>query len=266
MIIPAPSSVAFSILNFPIYWYGIILASAIFISIIVGNKFFNTVNFDLKKDVIISCAPLIIISGIIGARLYFCLLNPSYYLTHPIEILDIRQGGLSIHGAIILGVVGLIVSAKKNKVPVWKVLDSMSCATILGQAIGRWGNYFNSEAYGMPVSGQHWGLFIPESKRVVEYINYSLFHPTFLYECVLDLIGFGILSFILFKFGRKFSGVPFFAYLTLYSLIRFFVERIRIDSALDFGSVHIAEIMSVVLFVVGIWGIIFCAFRTGEKS
>lgn len=265
MIIPAPSSVAFSVFNFPIYWYGIILASAIFVAIIIGNKFFNVINVKMRKDVIISCAPLIIISGIIGARLYFCLLNPSYYFAHPIEIFDIRQGGLSIHGAIILGVPALMISALKNKVPVMNVLDSMSCATILGQAIGRWGNYFNSEAYGFPVSGQAWGVFIPESKRVVEYMNYSLFHPTFLYESILDLFGFGILTFILFKFGKKYSGVPFFAYLTVYSVIRFFVERIRIDSALDIGSLHVAEIMSVILFVIGIAGMIFC-FCKGRQS
>ncbi len=258
MIIPAPSSVAFTIFNFPIYWYGIILATAILVSIIVGNKFFNVINVGFKKDVIISCAPLIIISGIIGARLYFCMLNPSYYLNHPLEILDIRQGGLSIHGAIFLGVLALIYSAKKNNVPVMRVLDSMSCVTILGQAIGRWGNYFNSEAYGFPVAGQHWGVFIPESRRVAEYINYSLFHPTFLYESILDLFGFVILSIILFKFGRKFSGIPFFAYLTLYSLIRFFIERVRIDSALNIGVVPIAEIMSIILFVSGIVGMVIC--------
>lgn len=261
MIIPAPPSVAFSIFGFPIYWYGITLAAAIFVAILVGNKIFNTVNIRLKKDVIISCAPVIIISGIIGARLYFCLLNPSYYFSNPLEILDIRQGGLSIHGAIILGVLSLIWSARKNNVPAMNVLDSMSCATLLGQSIGRWGNYFNSEAYGMPVPGQTWGLFIPESHRIMEYMNYSLFHPTFLYESILDFFGFGLLLFIILKYGKKYSGLPFFAYLTVYSVIRFFIEKIRIDSALNIGTVPIAEIMSLILFAAGIIGMIFYFYK-----
>lgn len=266
MIIPAPPSVALSLFGFPIYWYGIILACAIFVAILVANKFFNVLNRDLKKDVIISCAPWVIILGIVGARLYFCSLNPSYYFYHPIEILDIRQGGLSIHGALILGILTLIISAKKNNVPVMKILDPMGCATILGQAIGRWGNYFNSEAYGLPVLGQKWGLFIPESRRVAQYLNYSLFHPTFLYESVLDLFGFGFLTFIFFRFGKKYSGLPFFAYLTLYALIRYFIEKIRIDSALNIDGVPIAEIISVSLFIIGFVGTIYSIYRVKIKQ
>lgn len=265
MIIPAPPSVALSLFGFPIYWYGIILACAIFVAILVANKFFNVLNRDLKKDVIISCAPWVIILGIVGARLYFCSLNPSYYFYHPSEILDIRQGGLSIHGALILGILTLIISAKKNNVPVMKILDPMGCATILGQAIGRWGNYFNSEAYGLPVFGQKWGLFIPESRRVAQYLNYSLFHPTFLYESVLDLLGFGFLTFIFFRFGKKYSGLPFFAYLTLYAVIRYFIEKIRIDSALNIDGVPIAEIISVSLFIIGFVGTIYSIYRVKIK-
>ena len=266
MIIPAPSSVAFSFLGFPIYWYGIILALAIFCAIVVGNKIFNVINSDDKKDIIISCAPVIIISGIIGARLYFCMLNPSYYFSHLLEILDIRQGGLSIHGALIFGIAALIFSAKKNNVSVMKVLDAMSCATLLGQAIGRWGNYFNSEAYGVPVVGQNWGLFIPESKRVAEFVNYSLFHPTFLYESVLDLFGFGLLLWLILSVGKNIRGLTFFAYLAVYSLIRFFIEQIRVDSALNIASVPIAEIMSVVFFVIGILGALIVFIKNLKKN
>lgn len=266
MIIPAPEAVAVSILNFPVYWYGIILAAAIFVSIIVANFIFNRVNCNLKKDIIISCAPLIIILGILGARLYFCSLNPAYYYTHLIEIADIRQGGLSIHGAIIFGIIGLIIAAKRNNVPPIRVLDAMACATLLGQSIGRWGNYFNSEAYGFPVKDQTWGLFIPQSHRVFEYADYSLFHPTFLYESLSDFFGFGILLLIILKYGKKYSGLTFFSYLTIYSIIRFFIEQIRVDSALNFGSLPIAEIISVLFFFIGLCGIFVCIVRHSKLS
>ncbi len=253
MIIPALEPVAFNLFNIPVYWYGICMAFAIFTAIIVANMLLN---IRFKKDVILSAAPVIIVAGIAGARLYFCLLNPTYYFSHPIEILDIRQGGLSIHGALIFGILSLLFVAKKYKIPFLNILDAMGTATILGQSIGRWGNYFNSEAYGLPVNGQNWGLFIPIERRVAQYSDFSLFHPTFLYESVLDFVGFLVLLFIYFKFGKKYSGLPFFAYLIIYSVIRFFIEQIRVDSALNVGSVPIALVISVVMFLIGILGML----------
>ncbi len=264
MIIPAPNDIAFNLFGLPIYWYGVTMATAIFVSMIVANKLYNIVNKDLRLDVIIEYAPFIILFGILGARLYFCTLNPGYYFAHPIEILDIRQGGLSIHGAIIGGVISMIAIAKKVKVPIMSIIDSMSVATILGQSIGRWGNYFNSEAYGLPVASQTWGLFIPASKRVSEFMDYSLFHPTFLYESLLDFGGFFILLFIILKFGKKYQGVPFFSYLILYSIIRYFIEQIRVDSALNVGSLPIAEIVSVVLFIIGLVGLLFVVAKNSR--
>lgn len=266
MIIPAPHDIAFNLFGIPIYWYGITMAAAIFVAMVVGNKLFNTVNIKLRKDVIIEFAPYIILCGILGARLYFCMLNADYYFAHPIEILDIRQGGLSIHGAILGGVISMIAIAKNINVPVMSIIDSMSCATLLGQSIGRWGNYFNSEAYGVPVLSQNWGLFIPQAKRVSEYADYSLFHPAFLYESVLDFLGFFILLFIILKFGKKYQGLPFFAYLIMYSVIRFFIEQIRVDSALNVGVLPIAEVISIILFAVGLMGIIFVIIRNSRYS
>lgn len=261
MIIPASNDIAFNLFGIPIYWYGITMAMAIFVAMVVANKLYNIINKGKRTDVIIEFAPYIILSGLLGARLYFCFLNPDYYFSHPLQILDIRQGGLSIHGAILGGVISMAAIAKTIKVPVMSIIDSMSCATILGQAVGRWGNYFNSEAYGLPVVSQNWGLYIPEAKRVAEFADYSLFHPAFLYESILDLFGFFILLVVLLKFGKKYQGLPFFAYLTLYSLIRFFIERIRVDSAFNIGTLHIAELVSAGLFIAGIAGIIFIILK-----
>lgn len=255
-IIPAPNSVAFEMFNIPIYWYGIFMAVAIFLAIVVANFIYNRVNTNLKKDAILEFAPLLIVFGILGARLYFCFLSADYYFANPLEILDIRQGGLSIHGALIAGILGIFYFAKRSKVPVMTILDPLACATFLGQVVGRWGNYFNSEAYGLPVAGQNWGLYVPEMKRVVPYMNFELFHPTFLYESCLDLVGFFVLLFIIKKFGKTFRGLTFFSYLVLYSIIRFFVEQIRVDSALNVaGVVPIAELMSLSLGVIGVIGI-----------
>ena len=253
MIIPAPNDIAFNIFGISIYWYGIIMALSIFIAIIIANKLFNAKNNE-KKYIILDFAPVIIILGILCARLYFCALNIDYYFFHPLKILDIREGGLSIHGAIIGGILSTIFMVKKYKIPFLKIIDPIACSTILGQAIGRWGNYFNSEAYGYPILSKNWGLFIPTSKRISEFSDYSLFHPAFLYESILDLFAFFILLFIYKKTNR--SGLTFFSYLTIYAIIRFFIEMIRIDSALNVGPLPIAEVISVILFITGILGII----------
>ncbi|MBQ8460217.1 prolipoprotein diacylglyceryl transferase [bacterium] len=255
-IIPSIEPVAFHLFGLPIYWYGIIMAFGIFVAMICANHLFNKINTDIRKDIIIEYAPWLIFAGIIGARLYFCALNPHYYITHPIEILDIRQGGLSIHGAVIGGILSIIFVAKKSKIPILSIADSLACATILGQAIGRWGNYFNSEAYGIPTENQNWGLFIPEKYRIANYTEFNLFHPTFLYESIANIIAFIILLYIYKKFGRKYRGITLFSYFTIYAVIRFFIEQIRVDSALNIGSFPIAQIVSIILFIIGFIGII----------
>lgn len=254
MIIPAPPDIAFNLFSIPIYWYGITMAFAIFVAIIVSNFLFNKFNKNIRKDIIIEYAPLLILSGILGARLYFCLLNPHYYFANPLQIFDIRQGGLSIHGGIIGGIIALYFISKKVKISFFNIVDIVSCSVSLGQSIGRWGNYFNSEAYGLPVLSQKWGLFIPQSRRVAEYTDFNLFHPAFLYESILDFAAFLVLLFILMKFQKKYKGLTFFAYLTLYAIIRFFVEKIRVDSAMNVGIFPIAEIVSCLLFFIGLVG------------
>ncbi len=257
MIIPAQHDIAFNLFGISVYWYGIIMALGIFCALVCANKLLNDKHPDIKKDIFIEFAPAIIICGILCARLYFCFLNPHYYFTHPLEIFDIREGGLSVHGGIIGGILSMLFIVKKYRLNFLSVIDPLACSTFLGQAIGRWGNYFNSEAYGFPVAGQNWGLYIPQSRRISGYTQYDLFHPAFLYESILDLISFFILFIIYKKFGEKFKGLVFFLYLGFYAIIRFFIEQIRIDSALNVGSVPIAQIVSVILFIIGITGITF---------
>jgi phosphatidylglycerol:prolipoprotein diacylglycerol transferase len=152
------SQVICTIFGVNIYFYGVILALAIVfgtcLSEYLGVKYFN-----LKKDTIIDLAPYLIISGIIGARLYYCCLNHDFYLRFPTEILAIRHGGISIHGAILGGIIGLLIFAKKHKISALKLADTSAIGLVIAQAIGRWGNFFNSEAFGTPTN-LPWKLYI----------------------------------------------------------------------------------------------------------
>ena len=266
MIIPAQNDIAFNLFGISVYWYGVIMAFAIFVSIICANKLLNLCHEELKKDIILEYSPIIIIFGVLCARLYFCFLNPTYYFSHPLEILDIREGGLSIHGAIIGGILSIFLLVKKYKLNFLTVIDPIACATFLGQTIGRWGNYFNSEAYGLPVAGQSWGLYIPLKKRISEFNQYDLFHPAFLYESILDFISFIILFFIYKKLGKQYKGLVFFSYMIFYALIRFAIESIRIDSALNIGSIPIAKIVSIIMLLVGIIGTFLVFYKQKIKN
>ncbi|MFA7658998.1 MAG: prolipoprotein diacylglyceryl transferase [Candidatus Gastranaerophilaceae bacterium] len=274
----SPGDVAFSVGSVSVYYYGIIMAASICVGILtarfVTKKYYPTIN----PDVIYNISPHIIIFAILGARIYYCLLSFDYYAQNPSEILQLWHGGISIHGAIIGGLIGGIIYAKKHKLPVLKLCDIFSYGLILGQALGRWGNFFNSEAFGLPTNN-FIKLFIPISKRPLDYMQYSYFHPTFLYESILDVCIFLILFFVVRRLvqnppnvilnlfqdrkserqcdaetssARRTSGdgIVFFSYLILYSIARILIEQIRIDSVLNVYGVPIAQIVSVLIILI----------------
>ena len=247
MIINAPSDIAFSVFNFPIYWYGIILAVSILVGFYVAD--YLSQFRPVKSSLILDNAVWFIIVGLLGARVYYCLLIFSYYALHPLQVFDLRQGGLSIHGMLIAGFLFVFFLCKKNKLKILPLLDVIAASVPLSQAIGRWGNYFNSEAFGIPTYS-NWGLFVPIAKRPENFIDYSLFHPTFLYESVLNFLIFILLWFLIKK--SKTNGVVFSLYLILYSIARIIVEQIRIDSALDLFGFPIAQIISLILILFGL--------------
>ena len=167
----------------------------------------------------------------------------------PTEILAIRHGGISIHGAILGGLVGLIIFAKRRKLSVAKLCDVSSIGLALAQSIGRWGNFFNSEAFGTPTN-LPWKLYIAPQYRPIPYQDVNYFHPTFLYESVLDLAIFGILVLILKKGWNKKEGNLAFIYLILYSVARIFVETLRIDSVRDIFGIPVAIFVSICIIVI----------------
>lgn len=256
MILASPGEIAFTVFNFPVRWYGIFIFLAIMSGILVvqcvAKHFFK----EYSDDNLIDLSAVIIISGLIGARLYYVLLDYDYFSRYPNEIWAVWQGGLSIHGAIIGAIIGSFISIKKKELFFLRTADLFTFGLVTGQIIGRWGNYYNSEAFGLPCN-LPWKLYIPPQSRPLGYLFHDYFHPTFLYEAFGSLLILIILLWILFRFNEIKSGTIFFLYLILYSCVRICVETFRIDSVLSFGNIHVAHIASIVLLVVGLIGLLF---------
>ena len=243
------SQIICTVFGVNIYFYGVILALAIITGTLVadfiGFKFFN-----LKKETIIDLSPYLVIFGIIGARLYYCLLNYDFYLRFPTEILAIRHGGISIHGAILGGLIGLLIFAKRHKISILKLADVSALGLVLAQAIGRWGNFFNSEAFGAPTD-LPWKLYIAPQYRPIPFTENEYFHPTFLYESILDLVIFVILFQIAKKKKQKDGNIALY-YLMLYSFIRIFIEHLRLDSVCYIHGFPVAMVVSVGIIVLAL--------------
>lgn len=237
--------VAFTIFGFDVRWYGVIIGLGILISIAVAEKLskIKSVNFDEMLNLILIALPV----GIIGARLYYVVFDWNLYKSNPIEMFNIRGGGLAIHGGLIFGIGSAAIYAYKKRLNILNYVDIAAPSIILAQAIGRWGNFFNSEAHGGPVSEkfiQHFPKFIQKGMYIQEgNLPASYYHPTFLYESCWDLLTFFILILILSKTNKK--GIVFAAYILLYSTGRFFIEGLRTDS-LMIGPLKIAQVISLV--------------------
>ncbi len=244
-----PDIAYFSINGFPIYYYGVILALAIFFGIVVSNW------IAIKEYYLCGAVPRvatsIIIGGIAGARLYYCLLNCDVYLSNPIEILALREGGLSIHGAIIGGVIALLYETKQYNYNFGKLCDIFAMGLPIGQAIGRWGNFFNSEAFGTPTD-LPWKMYVKKSFRPDEYFSQEYFHPTFLYESLLDILIFIILYSFILKRYKENTGIISASYLILYSIVRFFIEGMRVDCVKYIWGIPFPQLVSIVIILCSI--------------
>ncbi|MEI8128389.1 MAG: prolipoprotein diacylglyceryl transferase [bacterium] len=245
----SPGDIAFSVGSVSVYYYGIIMSISLFVGVFVAKFVCAKLYPELNPETIYDISPSIIIGAILGARIYYCLLSYNYYAQNPFEIIQLWHGGISIHGAIIGGLIGGIIYAKRHKLPTLKLCDIFSYGLVLGQAIGRWGNFFNSEAFGRPTEN-FLKLYIPIYKRPLEYLQYNYFHPTFLYESVLDVCIFLILFFVLRKFTKNNDGIVFFSYLILYSIVRIIIEQVRIDSVLNLFNIPIAQIVSLFIILI----------------
>ena len=246
----SPSQILCTVFGIHIYYYGVILAAAIAFGTLISD-YFGTKFFKLEKETVIDMAPYLIICGILGARIYYCIMDLSYYLKFPTEILAIRHGGISIHGAKIGGIIGLLIYSRRKGISFPKLCDVSVIGLSIAQALGRWGNFFNSEAYGKPTE-LPWKLYIAPEFRQIPYQNNEYFHPAFLYESLLDLVIFGILLFLLKKKDKLKEGNLALIYLILYSVARIIVELYRIDSVRYILGVPVAIFVSVGIIIVSI--------------
>ncbi len=251
----AHSQIICTIFGVHIYFYGVILAVAILVGTFVAD-FIGARYYSLRKELVVDLSPYLVIGGIIGARLYYCLLNHDFYLRFPTEILAIRHGGISIHGAILGGLIGLLIFAKRHKIPALKLADISAIGLVLSQAIGRWGNFFNSEAFGSPTN-LPWKLYIAPQYRPIPFTNNEYFHPTFLYESILDLIIFFVLFNIAKNKKYKKEGNITLLYLILYSFARICVEHFRIDSVCYIHGMPVAMVVSAGIIILATIALIY---------
>jgi len=232
-----------------IKWYSIF----ILIAFIVG--YILVVNRSKKHEVPITFISdlgfYLVIFCIIGARLYYCLFNLDYYSKNLLDIFKIWEGGLAIHGGILAGFLTIYFFCKKKEFSLLKILDIFAPALVLGQAIGRWGNFFNSEAYGMATTlNALKDLKIPDFIIDGMYINNTYYHPTFFYESLGCLIIFIILLVVRnLKIIEK--GQVTSIYLILYGVLRYFIEGLRTDSLMLF-DLKVAQIVSILMIILGL--------------
>jgi phosphatidylglycerol---prolipoprotein diacylglyceryl transferase len=247
----SPGPVIVEIGPITIRWYGLLIATAVLIGVSLSQYLAKrrNVNPELVSDLSI----WLVIGAIPAARLYYVLFQWSEYSQHPERIIAIWQGGIAIIG----GTLAALIFAKVNQVSFWQLTDLVAPSLILGQAIGRWGNFFNSEAFGRPTN-LPWKLYIPLQNRPPTLANFEYFHPTFLYESLWNLIVFALLMALFF---RGLSGKPrlrlgtlFLAYLVAYSFGRLWIEGFRIDS-LMLGPLRIAQVVSLSGILVGLAGL-----------
>ena len=249
----SPGEIAFSIGNISVHYYGLCISFGIVLGLLVSYFICKKYYKDINPDIIFDIAIPVIIGGIVGARLYYCLLSFDYYSKHILEIIQIYKGGLSIHGAIIGGLISGVIYAKKKNLPILKLCDIFTFALVTGQIIGRWGNFFNSEAFGLPAQN-FLKLYIPAEKRPLLFMGNEYFHPAFLYESLLNIVVL-ILLYLLLQKKQK-DGKIFLYYLIMYSIVRIIIESVRIDSVLYVFGLPVATFVSLI-----ITGLCFLALR-----
>ena len=246
----------FTVFGKNIYFYGVIIGLGFILGMLYCAR--RSREFGLKPDDVYDLMIWLIPFSIIGARLYYVLFELENYLRHPAEIFAIREGGLAIYGGIIAGILVIWAVSRKKKVPVAAFLDLVVFGLLIGQIIGRWGNFMNREAFGAPTdSFLRMGLYNTLTGQTEYY------HPTFLYESVWNLIGFVLLHFLSKR--RKYDGQIALCYAAWYGLGRCLIEGLRMDS-LYWGSFRVSQVLAGISCVTAIIVLIWQHFREHPKE
>lgn len=233
--------------------YGITISLSIFLCILITQKL--VVKYKKNEEIFWGLSFWTILCGILGARLYHVLDYFDYYRYHQLDIFKIWNGGMGIWGGILGGTLGAITYLKIKGEKIFPWLDIISVVTPLGQSVGRWGNFFNKEIFGLPTT-LPWGVYIEPEKRPVEFLNYSKFHPLFIYESILNFILFLFLLILYKKTNEKTpSGTFLCIYLISYSTIRFFLEFLRINPwKIEISSLflNVSQCISILVIIISI--------------
>ena len=248
----SPGPIIFELGPIVVRWYGLLIALAVLIGLTLSQYLAKRRKVD--PELLGDLAIWLVIFAIPAARIYYVLFEWQEYSQRPEDIIAIWKGGIAIHGAIIGGTLGTIIFARLNRISLWQLLDLVVPSVILGQAIGRWGNFFNSEAFGKPTD-LPWKLYIAPRYRPFEFLNSEYFHPTFLYESLWNLGVFAILLALFFwglKNRNRFrTGTLAAVYLIAYSLGRVWIEWLRTDS-LMLGPLKVAQVISLGAIALGV--------------
>ncbi|MFZ9462834.1 MAG: prolipoprotein diacylglyceryl transferase [Vulcanococcus sp.] len=259
----SPGPLLFQLGPFSLRWYGLLIAVAVLLGLLLATRLGR--QRGIEPALIADLLPILVLAAVIGARTYYVLFEWRQYQLNWLDALAIWRGGIAIHGALIGGSLAVIVYARWRRIPFWSLRDVLVPSVALGQAIGRWGNFFNSEAFGLPTD-LPWKLTIPFANRPNEFLDQATFHPTFLYESLWNL---GVLVLLLLLFRRASLGklnLPAGAlscvYLLSYSTGRLWIEGLRIDPLCLIGTppfctggLRMAQLMSLVLMAIGGFGL-----------
>lgn len=250
----AINPVAFQLGPIPVHWYGIIIGVGILLAYLLAQK--ESVKRGLHEEFIADLLIWAVPISILSARVYYVTMKWDYYSQHPGRIIEIWEGGIAIHGALIGAFITAYIFTKKRNVSFLRVADIAAPSILVGQIIGRWGNFMNQEAHGGEVTrGFLESLFLPEWIINQMYIKGHYYHPTFLYESLWNVIGLFILLV-----ARKFNwrrGEMFLFYLIWYSVGRFFIEGLRTDSLYLIGDLRSAQVVSIVAIIGAVIALIY---------
>ncbi|WP_462411015.1 prolipoprotein diacylglyceryl transferase [Neobacillus sp. Marseille-QA0830] len=254
--------IAFSLGPIEVHWYGLIIGTGLALALFLAIR--EEKRRGLPKDTFADLMLWAIPIAIISARIYYVIFEWDYYQSHPGDIVKIWNGGIAIHGALIGSVLTTFVFSKKRGISFWKLADIAAPSIILGQAIGRWGNFMNQEAHGGEVTRAFLeNLHLPDFIINQMYIDGTYYHPTFLYEFIWDFVGF-ILLLLLRRVNLR-RGETFLSYVIWYSIGRYFVEGLRTDS-LMLGSLRMAQVISIALILAAISIMVYRRVRNTSKA
>lgn len=255
----SPGPLVFQLGPFALRWYGLLIALAVLTGLALATRLAKARG--IEPSLIADLLPLLVLGAVLGARVYYVALEWRQYAANPADALAIWRGGIAIHGALIGGILTTILFCRWRRQPFWPLLDVLVPAVALGQAIGRWGNFFNSEAFGLPTQ-LLWKLQIPAASRPPEFLDQLYFHPTFLYESVWNL-GVCALLLLLFRAASRGriqlpAGALSCVYLMAYSSGRVWIEGLRLDPLCLLaeppfceGGLRMAQLVSLLLIALG---------------